>query len=804
MFDRYHGGHFHGENHHTLRLAKACQSAGRNRSAWNILRERNHTRGIAGPGGKGRWRHRLAAHGRAIESLEASMRSSAAWEGDEDGRGHQRPACVAPAARSLHLDQSGLGSACRKDHCGCRNAVGPGPQGAPGPSYDLLLYEAGGFFLPHRDGEKLDRMVATLVVVLPSKFEGGELVVRHEGQEQTVDFAGADSQFQIGYAAFYADCEHEVRPLKSGHRLCLIYNLALAKANKPPKAPRRAEHVAKITDILREWKNDAGAPRKLAVTLGHQYTQDGLAWDALKGVDRARASILAEAAGKAGCMAQLALLTLWESGGTEDGDYSPRGYGRRWQSEPREPGTRNMSEIYDTSLTAEHWRGPAGDRPPFGKLPVERYEIVPPESLMQTTPEEQYEGYTGNEGMTLERWYRHGAVFLWPRERHLEILCQAGSPQTLPTLGRMIAEWKKADGQEAHALKEECVKFAGMIMATWPAVEFRTRRWSQERDDPDGSQRDPISCLRKLDDPELLRSYLREVLGRDASLELDKSVAKSIVRHGWTACRADLLSLLKTTSRETLERNIRLLEQFCAAQASAPMTQKPDAIETCRKAAKAAVTALLDIDVKGDSNDWRAAELNRPAILAALTRALLLAELDEMLAQVIEHVGKFAARYPLRSAQLPALAELTRWLKENLNHCPAALSQWVVRCRDELAVLSSIAPPPPADFRRDADIECKCIDCAELKRFLLDPPEELHGFQMAETRRKHLRDSINDNGFDLTCKTDKNRRPFNLVCAKNTKSYDRKLSQYHEDLEQFAAMRSLEKLLESIDADGKA
>ena len=48
--------------------------------------------------------------------------------------------------------------------------------------YDLLLYEPGSFFLPHSDGEKLDRMVATLVVVLPSSFEGGELVVRHDGR----------------------------------------------------------------------------------------------------------------------------------------------------------------------------------------------------------------------------------------------------------------------------------------------------------------------------------------------------------------------------------------------------------------------------------------------------------------------------------------------------------------------------------------------------------------------------------------------------------------------------------------------
>jgi hypothetical protein len=38
--------------------------------------------------------------------------------------------------------------------------------------------------LQKRDGEKLDRMLATLVLVLPSAYEGGELVVRHEGQQR--------------------------------------------------------------------------------------------------------------------------------------------------------------------------------------------------------------------------------------------------------------------------------------------------------------------------------------------------------------------------------------------------------------------------------------------------------------------------------------------------------------------------------------------------------------------------------------------------------------------------------------------
>ncbi|RLA44484.1 MAG: 2OG-Fe(II) oxygenase, partial [Gammaproteobacteria bacterium] len=78
--------------------------------------------------------------------------------------------------------------------------------------YKLLVYETGSFFLPHRDGEKLDRMVATLVVVLPSVHEGGALIVSHDGHQHEVTFSGAASGYELSYAAFYADCQHEVKP----------------------------------------------------------------------------------------------------------------------------------------------------------------------------------------------------------------------------------------------------------------------------------------------------------------------------------------------------------------------------------------------------------------------------------------------------------------------------------------------------------------------------------------------------------------------------------------------------------------
>src|SRR5215471_12364361 len=52
--------------------------------------------------------------------------------------------------------------------------------GASGPLaadfYKLLIYDVGAFFVEHRDTEKAPGMFATLIVVLPSAHEGGQLV----------------------------------------------------------------------------------------------------------------------------------------------------------------------------------------------------------------------------------------------------------------------------------------------------------------------------------------------------------------------------------------------------------------------------------------------------------------------------------------------------------------------------------------------------------------------------------------------------------------------------------------------------
>ena len=102
--------------------------------------------------------------------------------------------------------------------------------------YKLLLYDTGAFFLPHRDTEKAPGMFATLVVVLPSVYTGGELVVEHGASRQIFDIGQhVGASYTSVFVAFFADCLHEVRPVTSGARIALVYNMYVGHAGAGTK-----------------------------------------------------------------------------------------------------------------------------------------------------------------------------------------------------------------------------------------------------------------------------------------------------------------------------------------------------------------------------------------------------------------------------------------------------------------------------------------------------------------------------------------------------------------------------------------
>ena len=277
--------------------------------------------------------------------------------------------------------------------------------------YKLLIYDAGSFFVDHRDTEKAPGMFATLVIVLPSAHSGGELIVRHLGREVTLDLR-PDDPAELGFAAFYADCVHEVRPVVSGYRLTLVYNLRFLKKGGRLDAPDYREEQARVSQLLRDWADTPDEPDKLILPLEHAYTPAELSFEALKGADAGRASVLVRAADEADCDLHLALMTVEESGSAEQTGYYSRGRWRGGGSEEADDGEAfDVVEVDDQSMTLSGWRRPDGKTAGLGDLPFDENELCPPDAFEDMTPDEQhFHEATGNEGASFERTYRRASL----------------------------------------------------------------------------------------------------------------------------------------------------------------------------------------------------------------------------------------------------------------------------------------------------------------------------------------------------------------------------------------------------------
>jgi hypothetical protein len=103
--------------------------------------------------------------------------------------------------------------------------------------YKLNIYSGpSGLFRKHVDTPRARDQIGSLVVCLPSAFQGGDLMVRHGGKQ--VSFEWSDrSASAIQWAAFYSDCEHEIKTVTEGERITLTYNLYVTEnggASIPP------------------------------------------------------------------------------------------------------------------------------------------------------------------------------------------------------------------------------------------------------------------------------------------------------------------------------------------------------------------------------------------------------------------------------------------------------------------------------------------------------------------------------------------------------------------------------------------
>jgi len=639
--------------------------------------------------------------------------------------------------------------------------------------YKLLIYDTGSFFVSHRDTEKAPGMFATLVLVLPSLYTGGELLVRHRGQEARLELNTAEAS-ELAFAAFYADCLHEVLPVSSGCRLTLIYNLLRADPTQATQPPDYRDEQAELADWLRRWGAEPvepGGPVKLIYPLEHAYTQAELSFAALKGADASRAAVAVAAAEQAGCDAHLALVSIEESGYAEHDYDRPRRRGR-WQSDD-DDGEFEIGEVTERDQVLSDWRRPDDSQPPLNQFPFEDEELCLPDLVEGLEPDElHFQEATGNAGASFERTYRRAALVFWPRARRLAVLNQAGLSITLPCLDDLASRWAQSGVGFESPLWQEAHELAGHMLDTWP----RAADYYHPYDDAPGQAAKLLDALWRLRDAVRADEFLAQVSAAGAYKLGDN---ESLVR------AAGLLPPLRAAEliQRVVAQNAGLKPGACA-DLLARCTAEPWAGKPPTRLAPAA-QALADALPGGPQTPPPANHWERPAAVKPRFVVDLMAALERIAPDLAEQAADAMLARPaifgFDAILVPALLSLAG----QPGQATARLRQ---ACLGHLA--QRIAEPlePPGDWTRAAAVACGCAHCAGLNRFLADPGLKEWSLKAAQQDRSHVEDSIRRAACDLDTKTDTRGRPYTLVCVKNQASYERRVRQRGQDLENQAAL----------------
>ncbi len=658
-------------------------------------------------------------------------------------------------------------------------------------AYKLLIYGKGGHFKAHRDTEKIEAMFGTLIIALPSAHEGGQLFIRHGGREIEVDFSQPDRRHDFQHAAFFADCEHEVRPVRSGYRCCLAYNLRLDEGDPANLNVAFDVHAQKLAPILRDFKPICGG-KLTAIQLDHSYTEANFSLKSLKGHDSTRARALLSAAADTGFSARLALVTRYQMGEL-DADISYRRH-RRWDDDDDiDPKTATMGEVYDDILTIDHWRDAWDRKLALGVYRIDEDDLLAHELLGKAEPDEkEAEGYTGNAGCTMEYWYRRAAVVLWPSEEEESILCRYNLSGACEALGTLSQQEQTGPGTPFHRLGTAVT--ARFVTDLKETTDYRSHATNSA---------DPF-CV-------VLRAIAR-IGSRDLLDRLLEGLAIIV----WNVCDSTLWNELhKAFGAEAFAALDEALIQAKSKSYRTLLFRRLDTLLRSKHADGAAVRMAAELSrltppcfdnqAIGHSQRQAPFEQARGEIRTILRADELFTSIPDRRAALsfvlsdrsLDHVrhllGPVLTEESIKSLAYEAAsiaAEASSFAIESL----------AAECAMKLDPYPDWSRPSPLQFQvqnsaaqlarfgsRQIDLDASAF--RELHHFLIDPDRKKHDFRYRQDIRRSLEDYIHKHYLDLDHVTVRTSSPHVLSCTKNNNSYHRSVTRRSEDGKLLSSLR---------------
>ncbi len=615
--------------------------------------------------------------------------------------------------------------------------------------YKLLIYEEGDFFLSHKDSEKELGMFGTLIIGLPSTHTGGELAIRFDGKEKIIDFSTPSSNYKIPYVAFFADCDHEIKPITSGYRVSLVYNLIQSSGSQKISQTHISTHIDEATQLLKSMAISIENNPK-AILLEHQYTPANFSINSLKQHDKPRAELLLEAAKEAGYFAALGLVTHYKVGSLDGVDYY-----YRHDENSNTNGT--MGEVFEEYTVIEHWS--SGEMPTLGTIDIELEDLISSSSIGEGEPiEEEEEGYTGNAGMTMEYWYHYGAVILWHKSKHLHLLSQASEEVKLKWLNYYNKHWMSPSIDAAELSKQIINQFAEY---EWKGKDL-TLDFSVV-----------ATILLKLKDEkfllekvELLNCIFKNIavknwveLVQQYEPKLITLIVEKVANRGEINCINHILEILENldnNSSPTLDdfakHHLNLIPKTLEQIQLSNLNETHNYLAAEKKSRKETICAILEKVVKLSQNkendkEWITRTLGITTV--ALTR---------------NYVNDVLLVVSMRQNNLLA--------KEIKNICV-----------QDLIERTKTKPSPPVDWKR------KVPDTKDYKEvwkilspFLESADVQVFDYKKGQAYRSEMKSAIANVSIDLSTETIAKGSPHILRLTKTQASYERALKNWQKDV----------------------
>ena len=640
--------------------------------------------------------------------------------------------------------------------------------------HNLLIYEPGNFFKPHQDTEKMDGMVATMVIILPTEYQGGELIIEHGGVKKTYRMTSA-SQKKLSCIAFYADCYHEIKEVIAGHRVSLTFNLFLEKYKGDLEVIFNPDFESKLKKALNNYffpktkelqsTYEIKSPRKMIYLLDHQYTQKSLTWEGLKNNDALRVKALLKQADTMELDAYLALADMQETWECEF-DYDEYRYRRgKYYDEDEEDEEENDDEegspsyIVDANTVLKQWVDRVGNSVDFEDYSPRAHEVGWTGNNEKFKPyETEYEPYMGNYGNTLDRWYHRAAIVLWRREDHHAVFFEMNPSSVI----QQLSDLSQQQSQEKHI--REIIK---SLLPYWSSHLHNRHE--------DITMSNLLKLALYVNDAKLAERMLSDFNMKMLALE-----------------RIPLFLLLQTTYGLTL--CISLLEQWTS--------KKHWGHSTCENLLEVMKKLSEEKNKNEELIDWllnyhfekikeedlsRKKHDNRAEIIAGETKrishgihfihACLVAHHYPLCKKILTYITNEMELYPPL-----ALIEVIRFLGKNVVHDD--IQSEVKQLFQQ--VLSALKKEQ-AQGLRDANnwsindkLTCTCEDCKILTKFLQSDITQTLRWPMGKDRRSHIHRTIDGLGIPVTHQTEHTGSPHKLILTKTDKLYQNVLSRFRQ------------------------